>query len=166
MLVSCLAYSSALEVTCSSEMLVDLRQTTWHYVPEDWTPIFFYRTINSEWYISDMRTYWRINGYFMQDDTAYYSINILNEMFEDRLVNWRLQLVESPDLSPCDFYLWRNLKRTGCIVTTQWMSLSRTFVKQMNSNLHQYFQDTWSLRIEGRHFELLLWWYQCMYVCM
>jgi hypothetical protein len=42
--------------------------------------------------------------------TAAYSINILNEIFEDRLVNRRLQLIGSPNLSPCDFYLWGNLK--------------------------------------------------------
>jgi hypothetical protein len=39
MMVSCLAYSSALkmEVTYSPERLVDLQGTTWSYVPEDRT---------------------------------------------------------------------------------------------------------------------------------
>jgi hypothetical protein len=37
MLVSYLAYSSTLkmEAVCSSEMLVDFHQATWHYIPED-----------------------------------------------------------------------------------------------------------------------------------
>jgi hypothetical protein len=37
MLVSCLSYSSTLkmEMTCSSEMLIDFQQTTWLFIPED-----------------------------------------------------------------------------------------------------------------------------------
>jgi hypothetical protein len=39
MLVSCLAYSSALEmeVMCSSKRLVEFRRKVWHYIPEDIT---------------------------------------------------------------------------------------------------------------------------------
>jgi hypothetical protein len=60
------------------------------------------QAINSEWYVNDIlqlffgsiteeaRTY----GYFMQDGatthTAYYSINVLNELFRDRLKSNRL----------------------------------------------------------------------------
>jgi hypothetical protein len=50
----------------------------------------------------------------MQDgataDTATYSIYVLNEVFEDRLISCGLWPVRSPDLNPCDFYLWGNLK--------------------------------------------------------
>jgi hypothetical protein len=54
------------------------------------------------------------HGYFMQDGatahTATYSINVLNEVFENRLISHRLWPARSPDLNPCDFYLWGNLK--------------------------------------------------------
>jgi inhibitor of nuclear factor kappa-B kinase subunit alpha len=54
------------------------------------------------------------HGYFMQDSatahTATYSIDVLSEVFEDRLISRRLWPARSPDLNPCDFYLWGNLK--------------------------------------------------------
>jgi inhibitor of nuclear factor kappa-B kinase subunit alpha len=50
----------------------------------------------------------------MQDgataNTASYSINVLNEVFKDRLISRGLWPARSPDLNPCDFYLWENLK--------------------------------------------------------
>jgi hypothetical protein len=82
----------------------------------------FENTINSERYVSDIvrpffgsiteeeKTY----GYFMQcgatAHTATYSINVLNEVFLNRLVSCGLWPARSPDLYPCDFYLWGNLK--------------------------------------------------------
>jgi hypothetical protein len=42
--------------------------------------------------------------------TAIYSIFVLNEVFEDRLINRGFLPARSPDLNPCDFYLWGNLK--------------------------------------------------------
>jgi hypothetical protein len=41
-------------------------------------------------------------GYFMQDSaiTPNYPINILNEVFEDRVVSGRLCPARSPDLNP------------------------------------------------------------------
>jgi hypothetical protein len=42
--------------------------------------------------------------------TATYSINVSNEVFEDRLISRELWPARSPDLNPCDFYLWGNLK--------------------------------------------------------
>jgi hypothetical protein len=53
-------------------------------------------------------------GYFMQDGatahTATYPINVLNEVFENRLISRELWPARSPDLNPCDFNLWGNLK--------------------------------------------------------
>jgi inhibitor of nuclear factor kappa-B kinase subunit alpha len=50
----------------------------------------------------------------MQDGTkahrANYSINLLNEVPDDSLIGQRLWPASSPDLNPCDFYLWGNLK--------------------------------------------------------
>jgi hypothetical protein len=42
--------------------------------------------------------------------TATYSINVLHEVFENRLISRGLWLARSPDSNPCDFYLWGNLK--------------------------------------------------------
>jgi hypothetical protein len=42
--------------------------------------------------------------------TATCSIYVLNEVFEDRLISRGLWPAKSPDLNPCDFYLWENLK--------------------------------------------------------
>jgi hypothetical protein len=42
--------------------------------------------------------------------TANYSTNVLNKVFEDRLISRGLRPARSPDLNPCDFYLWGNLK--------------------------------------------------------
>jgi hypothetical protein len=60
--------------------------------------------------MEEERTY----GYFMQDvataHTATYSIKVLNKVFEDRLISRRLWPARSPDLNPCDFYLWGNQK--------------------------------------------------------
>lgn len=54
--------------------------------------------------------------YFMQDGgtahTASYSIHVLNEVFEDRLMSCRLWHARSPVLNPYDFYLWRMQKET------------------------------------------------------
>jgi hypothetical protein len=49
------------------------------------------------------------DAYFMQDGatahTATYSLNALNEVFEDRQMSHRLWPARSPDINPCDFYL-------------------------------------------------------------
>jgi hypothetical protein len=42
--------------------------------------------------------------------TATYFINVFNEVFEDRLISRGLWPARSPDLYPCGFYLWGNLK--------------------------------------------------------
>jgi hypothetical protein len=41
--------------------------------------------------------------------TANYSIYVLNNVSEDRLISHRLWPSRSPDLNPCDFYLCGNL---------------------------------------------------------
>jgi hypothetical protein len=51
-------------------------------------------------------------GYFMQDSAiahiANYSINVLNEVSEDRLISHKLWPARSPNLNPCALYLWGN----------------------------------------------------------
>jgi hypothetical protein len=85
-------------------------------------PIFFENIINSERYVTDiLRPFFesikdeeKTYDCFIQDGatahTADYSINVLNEVFEDRLISRGLWPARSPDLNPCDFYLWGNLK--------------------------------------------------------
>jgi hypothetical protein len=46
--------------------------------------------------------------------TAIYSIYVLNQVFEDRLISRELWPTRSPDLNPCDIYLWGNLKDKVC----------------------------------------------------
>jgi hypothetical protein len=77
-------------------------------------------------------------GYFMQDGAtahiATYSIHVLNEVFENRLISRGLWPARSPDLNPCDFYLWGNLKDKVYSNNphTHWLSLSNAFVKQFH----------------------------------
>jgi hypothetical protein len=85
-------------------------------------PIVSENIINSERYASDiLRPFFgsitekvKTYGYSMQDGstahTVTYSMNVLNEVFENRLINRGLWPARSPDLNPCDFYLWGNLK--------------------------------------------------------
>jgi hypothetical protein len=52
--------------------------------------------------------------YFMQGnataDSVNYSINVLNQDFEDVLISHRVLPVRSPNLIPFDFYVWGNLR--------------------------------------------------------
>jgi hypothetical protein len=40
------------------------------------------------------------------EHTATYFINVLNEVFEDRLISRALWPARSPDLNPCELYMW------------------------------------------------------------
>jgi hypothetical protein len=42
--------------------------------------------------------------------TANYFIDVLNEVFEDRLMSHRLWHTRCPELNPSDFYLWGNIE--------------------------------------------------------
>jgi inhibitor of nuclear factor kappa-B kinase subunit alpha len=106
-------------------------------------------------------------GYFMQDGatshTAMYSINVLNKVFEDRLISCRLWPARSPDLNPCDFYLWGNLKDKvysnnphtlvelkQCIRETI-SSIEVSKQKLVSNNIFKRLEAC--LKAEGRHFE-------------
>jgi hypothetical protein len=99
-------------------------------------------TINSERCVGDiLRPFFgniteeeKTYGYFMQDGatahTATYS-NVLNEVFENRLISRGLWPARSPDLNPRDFYLWRNLKdKENSNNPHTLVELSKAFVKQ------------------------------------
>jgi inhibitor of nuclear factor kappa-B kinase subunit alpha len=110
------------------------------------------------------------HGYFMQDGatahTATYSINVLNEVFEDRLISCGLWPASSPDLNPCDFYLWGNLKdkvysnKPHTLVELK-QSIRETIssikvseMKLVSNNICKSLEAC--LRAEGRHFKHLL----------
>lgn len=88
-------------------------------------PIFFNETINSERYIQqilepfflELSPNEKFHGYFQQDGatahTANATINRITEVFEDRIISRNCPVpwpARSPDLNPCDFYLWGKLK--------------------------------------------------------
>jgi inhibitor of nuclear factor kappa-B kinase subunit alpha len=98
--------------------------------------------------------------------TATYSINVLNEVFEDRLISCGLWPARSPDLNPCDFYLWRNLKdkvysnnphtlvelKQSIRETISFVEVSE--LKLVSNNIFKRLEAC--LRAEGRHFDHLL----------
>jgi len=85
-------------------------------------PIFFNNTVNSERYINDILHPFfeqltdneKQNGTFQQDNatahTAYASLAALEEVFEDRVISRGRWPARSPDLNPCDYFLWGCLK--------------------------------------------------------
>jgi inhibitor of nuclear factor kappa-B kinase subunit alpha len=98
--------------------------------------------------------------------TATYSINVLNEVFENRLISRGLWPARSPDLNPCDFYLWGNLKdklysnNPHTLVELK-QSIRETIssvevseLKLVSNNIFERLEVC--LRAEGRHFEHLL----------
>jgi hypothetical protein len=98
--------------------------------------------------------------------TATYSINVLNEVFENRLINRGLWPARYPDLNPCDFYLWGNLKdkvysnNPHTLVELK-QSIRETIPSVEVSELELVSNNIFKrleacLRAEGRHFELLL----------
>jgi hypothetical protein len=98
--------------------------------------------------------------------TATYSINVLNEVFENRLISRGLWPARSPDLNPCDFYLWGNLKDKVCSnnphtlvelkqsVRETISSIEVSELKLVSNNIFKRLEAC--LRAEGRHFEHLL----------
>jgi inhibitor of nuclear factor kappa-B kinase subunit alpha len=98
--------------------------------------------------------------------TAVYSINVLNEVFEDRLTSRGLWPARSPDLNPYDFYLWGNLKdkvysnnphtfvelKQSICETISSVEVSE--LKLVQNNIFKRLEAC--LRAEGRHFEHLL----------
>jgi hypothetical protein len=101
--------------------------------------------------------------------TAICSINVLNEVFEDRLISHGLWPARSPDLNPCDIYLWGNIKdkmywnNPHTLVELK-QSIRETIssikvneLKLVSNNIFKRLEAI--LRAEGRHFVHLLWWW-------
>jgi inhibitor of nuclear factor kappa-B kinase subunit alpha len=93
-------------------------------------------------------------------------MNILNEVFENRLISRGMWPARSPDLNPCDFYLWGNLKdkvyssnphslvgfKQSIRATISSIEVSE--LKLVSNNIFKRLEAC--LREEGRHFEHLL----------
>jgi hypothetical protein len=108
-------------------------------------------------------------GYFMQDgataNTDTYSINVLNEVFENRLISRGLWPARSPDFNPCDIYLWGNLKdkvysnnphtlvELKQSIREAISSVEVSELKLVSNNISKRLEAC--LRAEGRHFEHL-----------
>lgn len=85
-------------------------------------PVFFEETINSYRYVElillpffqELTKEEKLYGFFMQDSTmahtADFSMAVLEEVFGERLITCGLWPPRSPDLNPCDYYLWGTLK--------------------------------------------------------
>ena len=85
-------------------------------------PIFFSETLNSHRYVTQILTpfferlsdYERTYAFFQQDNassrTANNSVRCLQSVFGDRIISRGLWPPYSPDLNPCDFYLWPMLR--------------------------------------------------------
>jgi hypothetical protein len=110
------------------------------------------------------------HGYFMQDGatahTATYSTNVLNEVFENRLISHGLWPARSPDLNSCDFYLQGNPKdevysNNPHTLVERKQSIRETIssievseLKLVSNSIFKRLEAC--LRAEGRHFEHLL----------
>jgi inhibitor of nuclear factor kappa-B kinase subunit alpha len=98
--------------------------------------------------------------------TATYSINVLNEVFENRLMSHGLWPARSPDLNPCDFYLWGNIKdkvysnnphtlvELKQSIRETISSIEVSELKLVSNNIFERLEAC--LRAEGRHFLHLL----------
>jgi hypothetical protein len=95
-----------------------------------------------------------------------YSIHVLNEVFEDRLISRGLWPARSPDLNTCDFYLWGNPKdkvysnNPHTLVELKQRiretisSIEVSELELVSNNLFKRLEAC--LRAEERHFEHLL----------
>jgi hypothetical protein len=85
-------------------------------------PIFYDDTVNAARYVNNILSPpfakltedERMYGVFQPDSAtahmAYVSMEALLKVFGDHIISHGLWPPRSPDLVPCDFYLWGNLK--------------------------------------------------------
>jgi hypothetical protein len=125
--------------------------------------VFCQYTINSERYVRLILTPFfrelteeeKTCGYFKQDNatahTASHSMNEINQVFGDRMVSRWLRPPRSPDLNPCDFYLWGKLKDN---IRVEISHITREELRRGAGNIFRRCEAC--LQAEGRHFEVLL----------
>lgn len=140
--------------------------------------IFFDDTINSNRYVTNILTPFfdqlteeeKLYSYFQQDGatahTAEKSLNRLEQLFEDRVVSKGIWPPRSPDLSPCDYFLWGHVKdhvyRNNPQSREELKNNIRDFIGNIpRDTLQSVFQNIFKryqlcLQTGGLHFEHLL----------
>ena len=111
----------------------------------------------------------KLCGWFQQDfATAHTADNSceISTMFKDRIINNGLWPPRSPDLTPCDFYLWTTVKERVCQsnphtfqelrdnIKLEITKISAEELKIVNENLLTRYSTC--LKEEGRLFQHLL----------
>jgi hypothetical protein len=94
-------------------------------------------------------------------------MNEINQEFGDRVVSRGLWPPWSPDLNPCDFYLWGKLKDKVYVnnphtpdelkdnILVEISHYTREKLRRVAGNIFRKCEAC--LQAEGRHFEILLW---------
>jgi hypothetical protein len=85
-------------------------------------PVFSNETVNCEKYVQvifrqffpELTEEERLYSWFLKDSatahTACMSLQALSDVFRNRIINSGIWAAHSPDLNPCDFFLWGCLK--------------------------------------------------------
>lgn len=138
-------------------------------------PIFYEETINSDRYVRLILTPFfeqlveeeKLHRHFMQDNatahTANNSMDAIDEIFGERVISRRLWPARSPDLNPCDFYLWGMLKDRVYVNNPRTLdalkenirgeinAITREELQRVSNNFFSRCQAC--IRAEGQHFE-------------
>jgi hypothetical protein len=129
-------------------------------------PVFFNETVNCKRYVRVILGQFfpqlpeeeRLYGWFQQDSvtacTACMSMQAFSDVFKDRIISSCIWPGHSPNLNPCDFFLW------GCLKDKAYNSPAEQF-QRVNQNLFRQCEEC--LSVEGQHFQHLLWSVNCNY---
>jgi hypothetical protein len=139
--------------------LFDQKLGVWFVIPRRRIvgPLFFEETVNSIRYCSMFHDFIalleedEITYSWFQDDgttahTAYNSMKLLNEIFEERVISRNLWPLRSPHPTPPDFYLWgaaksavyrdrkRTLNKLETVITAYIRNISKVDLQKLFEN--------------------------------
>lgn len=141
-------------------------------------PIFYDTTVDSHVYVNSILNNFfplltrneRLCGWFQQDSatahTAENSMHELRSVYGDRIISRGLWPPRSPDLSPCDFYLWGTLKNKVYAsnphtlqelkdsITREIQAISQHELLRVNQNCFRRYREC--VRVQGHQFQHLL----------
>lgn len=139
-------------------------------------PIFFTQTVNSEVYLEIIDSFIALlNDHerycWLQQDgakahTARATMSVLRTFFDDRLISVGRWPPRSPDLNPCDFFLWghlkdrvycpapRNLDELKANITREIKNISKTMLRNVADNIVRRAKTC--ITAQGSQFEHLL----------